>query len=609
MVPPVGTPFIIILVMNHLNLVLLLLLSFTYPANHSGTRTPAAEVRNSTVEELLKQALEARQRGDFEGALKFLREAQVIEPKNTDVNFYTGLTLYNLGKFEESENQLRAILRDHPLYVDAKVILGRVLIALGNLPESERLLREAIAQSPDYMDAYDGLASNLLAQKKNEEAIFILDLGLARKPEEPTLLTKKAKIYFIGKKFSKALEVARILTSITDLYGRYQGHILIAKISFEENPMRIDLAVPDLEEAIDLAPAESEAYLVLADVYASMWKFDDARTLLEQALDSVKDRAIIESKIAALAAIQKGVLNFSVSADFAQWNIKDSRETWRDFYLNAVWRIDPYKTLVFGFERFSRGGVNDESVRVEFIEKVNKWVYIYASAKVTIDPDFREKSAFKLGTNFITNPFGTGSTVIVAEAETRNYVNEKIYFVSGGVDQYIGESLIINARVFRVLTDNGQDLNTWSLKATLKVDPKLDFTAHYGTNTEDIRGRPTRGETHGIGARYRLNDRVALTGNYTRVSTDTYRANQVNVGFRISLGGRRAAPAPRQDYRPAPAYRPERQERQEQPEPMIRPTGAKREEVRTQPAAPARQAPAPAPAAPVKKKKKRFFFF
>ncbi|MES2527996.1 MAG: tetratricopeptide repeat protein [Bdellovibrionota bacterium] len=591
--------------MNYLNVALLLMLSFSLPAVNASERTPAAERRNSTVEELIKQALESRQRGDFEGALKFLREAQSIEPKNADVNFYTGLTLYNLGKFDESESTLRGVLVDAPLYVDAKVILGRVLIAQGKLPESERLLREAIAQAPDYMDAYDGLASNLLAQKKTDEAIFILDLGLARKPEEAILLTKKAKIYFIGKKYSKALEVARILTSITDIYGRYQGHILIAKISFEENPMQIELAVPDLEEAIDLAPSEAEAYLVLADVYTSMWKFEKAKTLLEQALDEVKDRAIIEKKIVDVDAVAKGVLNFSVTTTAAQWNFKDGRAPWREFYLDAVWRIDPYKTLVFGFEKFSRGGVNDESVRVEYIEKVSKWVYIYASAKVTADPDFREKSAFKLGTNFITNPLSIGSTVIVAEGETRNYDTGKIYFITGGIDQYIGESLIINARVFRVLSDTGPDFNVWSVKTSWQLTPRLSVSGSYGTNTEDVGGRLARGNSAGVGAQYRLNDRVSVTGNYTRVNTDTYRANQVSVGLKVSLGGRRTTP-PRQDYRPMPEYRPAPEPRQE-PRPEVRPTGSKREEVKTPPAKPA-PVPTPAPVTPPKKKK-RFFFF
>lgn len=528
--------------MKHLNVALLLMMSFSIPASYTGVRTPASEVRNSSVEELLKKALESRERGDFEGALALLREAQAIDPSHLDVGFYTGLTFYNLGNFEDSEKQLREVLSKAPLYVDAKIILGRVLIATGNLAESEKLLREAIAQTPDYIDAYDALSSNLLAQKKTDEAIFILDLGLARKPEDATLLVKKAKIYFVKKELKKAEELARALTGNTSLYGRYQGHVLLAKISFDENPMRIELATPDLEEAIDLEPTETEAYLVLSDIYVSMWKFDKAREVLEAGLEEVKDRARIEKKMADVASIEKGVLNFSVNAAYAQWNFKDGRSPWKEFYLDAVWKIDPYKTLVFGFERFSRGGVNDESVRVEYIEKVNKWVYLYASAKVTADPDFREKSAFKLGTNFVTNPLQTGSTVIVAEAETRNYDTGKIYFLTAGVDQYIGgEKLIINARVFRILTDS-QDYNVWSLKTTWKLTPKVDVSANYGTMTEDVNGRLVRGTSRGVGAQYRINDRVSVTGNYQRVKNDVYQANQVTVGVKVNLGGRRTRP-------------------------------------------------------------------
>ncbi len=532
--------------MNYLNVALLLMMSFTIPAYHVSDRTPASEEKKNPVEDLFKKALEARERGDYQGALDLLIEAQQIDPLNLDVGFYMGLTQYDLGKFEESMLKLQDVLIKAPLYVDAKIILGRVFIALGKLPQSEKLLREAIAQSPDYMDGYDALSSNLLAQKKTEEAIFILDLGLTKKPDDATLLVKKAKIYFVTKDYKKSAEVARILTGNTDLSGRYQGHVLLGKIAFTENPMKIELATPDLLEAIDLEPVESEAHLVLTDVYVSMWKFKEARSVLESALDVVKHREQIEKKLADVAEIEKGTLRFSVNASFHQWNIEESQKPWKDFYLDAVWRIDPYKTLVFGLERYSRGGAHDESVRVEYVEKINKWVYLYASGKITIDPDFREKNALKLGSNFVTNPLAVGSSVWVAEGETRLYDTGRVYFLTAGVDQYFGDSVVINARVFRVLTGT-QDFNAWSVKSTWSLTPKVDISANYGTMTEDISGRPTRGTTKGIGAQYRINDRVAVTGGYQRVENDMYRANQVNVGVRVKLGpvrsSRPAAPA------------------------------------------------------------------
>jgi YaiO family outer membrane protein len=299
--------------------------------------------------------------------------------------------------------------------------------------------------------------------------------------------------------------------------------------------MVIDEAVSEFQESIDLMPTETEAYLKLTDVYVSMWKFKKANELLAEAIDLVSDRSVIERKQADVASIEKGVLNWSVTSSYAETNFKDGRSPWKDFYLDAVWRIDPYKTLVFGFERYARNGIHDELIRVEYVEKVSKWVYLYASAKVTADPDFREKSAFKLGTNFVTNPLPFGSTVIVAETEQRNYDNGKVYFLTGGVDQYIGDSVIINARLFHVITDT-QSFNVWSVKTNWQLTPRLSVNANYGTTTEDTGGRLIRGNSKGVGAEYRLDDRVSVTGNYQKINNESYRANQVTVGLKVKLG-------------------------------------------------------------------------
>jgi YaiO family outer membrane protein len=517
--------------------------SFSVPSVGSA-RIPAAteEIHKAPIDELLKNALEARDRGDYEGALALLKEAAEVDPANLDVGFYTGLTLYNLGKFEEAETKLRDVLTKAPLYVDVKIILGRVLIALGKLPESEKLLREAIAQTPDYMDAYDALSSNLLAQKKDDEAIFIIDLGLARKPEEVSLLVKKGKIFFVRKDYKKAREVADALTGNLEIQGRYQGHVLLGKIALIEDPTTLDTPKAELEEAINLDEIETEGYLVLTDIYVSFWKFKDARLLLDQAIDLVKDRTVIEKKQAEIDRLEKDVQKFTVNPYYSQWNFKDGRDPWKDFYLDAVWKIDPYKTLVFGVELFSRGGMKDQTLRVEYNEKINKWMYLYYSASVTPDADFREKNAFTVGANFVTNPLKMGSTVVVEEVETRNYDTGRIFFLKGGVDQYIGDSIVINARVFKVLSDT-QNFNLWSVKTNWSLTPKLSVSANYGTMTEDISGRPLRGTTKGVGAQYRLNDRVSVTGNYQKVNNDMYRANQVTVGLKVSLGPKSSAPA------------------------------------------------------------------
>lgn len=522
--------------MKHLALTALLLVSFS-PLGSSAGILPVDNIVKTPVEEILKRALEARERGDYEGALTLLREAQKIDPTNLDVGFYIGLTLYNLSQFDAAETTLRDVLKENATYVDAKLILGRILLIKGSFPESETLLREVLAQTPGYIDAYDALASTLLAQKKNAEAIEVLDQGLQQKPGATELLVKKAKILFLSRRYSEARDVAYELTGAIDIRARYEGHVLLAKVSFEEDPMHIGAVTPELEEAIELIPSENEAHLVLADVYISLWKFKKAREVLAEAIDVVKDRKAIELKLAQLESVEKDTLKYSVNAAYAQWGFKDNRAPWKEFYLDAVWRIDPYKTLVFGYESFTRGGMDDETLRIEYVQKLNKWIYLYAKATYTIDPDFREKYSAKIGSNFVINPLSIGATVIVAEAERRDYDTGKIYFLTGGIDQNVGEKLTLSARVFRVLTP-AQDSTLWSLKTNWRLTPKASVNVNYGTVTEAVNGQLVRGTSRGAGVEYRVSDRVSVTGNYQRNRNDAYDARQVTVGLKVKLGPR-----------------------------------------------------------------------
>lgn len=510
------------------------------PSAFSQTNKSAvAVVRNEeSVEELIKNALSARAQGRFEEALSLLRKAEAIQPANLDVQFYIGLTQYNLADILGAESTLRKVLAAESKYVDAKIILGRVLIAKGEFVESERLLREAIQQTPDYLDAYDALASNLAAQKKFIQAVVVLDQGLARAPSDVQLLVKKGKILFYDKQLEASQAVAEKLIASSDAGAKYQGLLLKAKIVFDKNPTRIGYASSLLLDAIDISNGDSEAHLVLADIYASTWKFKQAEDVLNDALIRVNDRSRIEIKLEDIKNLAQDVDRFQLAMSVSSWKFEDQRPGWQEYYLDGVWRIDPYKTLVLGVEQFTRDDLSDQTLRVEYSQKINKWIYTYAAGRMTIDPDFREKNGIKAGANFVTNPLTVGSTVFTTEAETRLYDTGRVYFLTGGVEQYIGKSFIVNAKIFRVLTD-GKDFNVWSTKVTWNVTDRFSVNGGYGTMTEDVRGNLAHGHSYNLGAQYRINNRFSVVGNYTRHSNDLYKADQYTVGIKINLGPKR----------------------------------------------------------------------
>lgn len=496
------------------------------------------ELVSESVEELIKIAMTARSQGRFAEALEALRKAEQLEPKNLDIQFFIGLTQYNLSDIVSAEITLKAVLSAEPKYVDAKIILGRVLLAAGKIAESEKLLREAIIQTPNYIDAYDALASNLAAQNRFVEAVIILDNGLFRSPDDIQLLVKKGKILFYDKKLNDSVVVADKLISLESTVAKYEGKVLKAKIAFERNPTRITNAEILLLDAIDMRPEEVEAHVVLADLYASLWKFKQAEDLLNDALRTVSDRNRIEVKLQQISELDDNVDRFQMAMSVSSWNFDDNRAKWREFYLDGVWRIDPYKTLVLGVENFTRDDLSDQTLRVEYSQKLNKWVYAYAAGRMTIDPDFREKNGVKVGTNFVTNPLKMGSTVFTTEAEGRFYDSGKVYFLTAGVEQYIGSTFIVNAKVFRVLS-GGKDFTVWNSKLTWNVSDRFSLSGGYGTMTEDVSGRLASGHSYNLGAQYRLNNRFSVVGNYTRHSNDLYKADQYTVGLKINLGPRR----------------------------------------------------------------------
>ena len=502
---------------------------------YAQTNTQTTIEKNETADALLQAALKARYEGNIKLSLELLLKAEKLEPKNLDIQFYLGLTYYGLGDIPTAGRILKAILDIEPRYVDAKIILGRVLTATGDFRNSQILLEQAIEQTPEYMDAYDALASNYLAQKLFYDAIHALDRGLAVK-EDNNLLARKGNILYIVKNFDEASRIADILADSNDVEARYKGLILQAKIGVERDPTNYKDALKLIEKALSYNTLEDEAYLIQADVFISVWKFDEAKAILNKGLAKAKDKSRIQQKLTTLPAIEDDVKLFSVATTTSQWLFDDpDRVAWKEFYLDGVWRIDPFKTLVVGLEKFDRGALSDQTIRIEYVQRLGKWVYAYGALRMTDDPDFREHSGGKGGLNVVVNPLKTGPTILSVEGESRKYDSGNVYFGAIAAEQYIGTAFIVNAKVFKVITAE-DNFTVWSSKLTWTPTEKLTLSAGYGTMNEVINKKMVKGYSASLGAQYRLNDQVSLTANYTRHDNDAYKANQYSVGIKVDFG-------------------------------------------------------------------------
>lgn len=247
---------------------------------------------SQTYEELSERAVTATEQDSLAQAEKYIREALKLDPANP----HNALLFSNLGTIQRRQREYDQALESYTmalniaprtvpilmnraaLYLElGKDELARMDYALAldlEADNQEALLMRAYIykQKRDYKAArsdyerllklnpqsYNGrLGLAMLEQKegKNEEALSVLNKMIADKADGATQIT--APQYAV---------------------------LYVARAGVEKDMQHLDLALIDLEEAIELDPSQSEAYLMRGQIYLSQKKKELAKRDFEKAV-------------------------------------------------------------------------------------------------------------------------------------------------------------------------------------------------------------------------------------------------------------------------------------------------------------------------------------
>ena len=256
----------------------------------------------------IAQAEDAIQKNDFTGAETLLKKAIDKDPKNYQAWFDLGFVLNRLGRVEDSIHAYRQSVAAKPEVFETNLNLGLMLVRF-NSPEAERYLRAAAGLKPtDHVEEGQARAwlalAHLLENTKPEDALAAYRKASELTPKDPEPHLSAGLLQERQKEFSAAeAEYKQVLAvdphsteaaiGLTNLYmksGRLgeaepllRGlaterpddagiHLQLGRVLAAQS--KKDDAIAEIQTALKLAPADSDAQREIADLYSSAGKND-----------------------------------------------------------------------------------------------------------------------------------------------------------------------------------------------------------------------------------------------------------------------------------------------------------------------------------------------
>lgn len=127
------------------------------------------------------------ERGDADGAFRYLRQAVAVWPEYPDSRYNLGLLLADRGQNDEALVHLAKAAQMNAGDPEVACLFGISLSRAGRLPEAEAQMRRAVQLKPDYLDARNQLGGVLVRMGRTAEAAQEFRSALAISSQQPFL--------------------------------------------------------------------------------------------------------------------------------------------------------------------------------------------------------------------------------------------------------------------------------------------------------------------------------------------------------------------------------------------------------------------------------------
>jgi predicted Zn-dependent protease len=232
-------------------------------------------------------ALVAEGRGDWKAAQKALADWLALDPANGGARQRLGKALFNLGKYQEAQQELQRATKDDASLEPAAVSMAWLHSRAGDLKKGEEWMHYALKGAPDSVVVRMGFAAWLLEQGRADEAT---EQARAAAKLEPKSFAVKRLIALAArqrKDLGAAEQAFQELATESpgDAWVRNQLALVLAEQA-DADKLRRALELAEL--SVRQNPNAPEALATLGTVYYHQHRLDEAEKVLQAVLASGK---------------------------------------------------------------------------------------------------------------------------------------------------------------------------------------------------------------------------------------------------------------------------------------------------------------------------------
>ncbi|MES2689215.1 MAG: tetratricopeptide repeat protein [Bacteroidota bacterium] len=271
----------------------------------------------------------ATARGLYIDALSYENQALKVYPNDEEILQKKVGTLETTKRYSEAAVVTRQLVRQHPgnreyrqMYVDMHLLSGRQNMKTMENDSALADYQRVLAVSPGNFEAISYSADILIQQKKYDEALDMIDEGLSVKPNDESLMFKRAVVLSDAGQLDLASKQAYELYLIDPQNERYKSLAVDIKTANGRKMMQIDDYDGAREEfltVLEIQPTNVDALNGLINLESGTAHYDTALYYVNRALEpDSTDRDLLLKKSSILESKKQYIPAYTITGNLRQ---------------------------------------------------------------------------------------------------------------------------------------------------------------------------------------------------------------------------------------------------------------------------------------------------